>query len=50
MAQIIAFLIAIGIIFSAEEATPEMIDQYQPQYEEQSEEQNDIVSTDIDGF
>jgi hypothetical protein len=43
MAQIIAFLIAIGIIFSAEEATPEMIDQYQPQYEEQE----NTITTDL---
>jgi hypothetical protein len=32
MAAVIAFMIAIGVIFSAEEATPEMIDQYEEEY------------------
>ena len=34
MAAIIAFIIALGIITSAEQATPELIDQYEQQYQE----------------
>lgn len=44
MAPIIAFLISIGVIFSAGEATPELMDQYQEEYEQQ----NEIVISDID--
>ena len=44
MAPIIAFLIAIGVIFSADEATQELIDEYQPVYEQQQE---DIIGHDL---
>ena len=32
MTAIVAFMISIGVVFSAEEATPEMIDQYEEEY------------------
>jgi hypothetical protein len=34
MAAIIAFMISIGVITCSEEATQELIDEYQPQYEQ----------------
>lgn len=37
MATVIALLISLGVIFSADEATPELIDQYQ-----------EFVITDVD--
>ena len=46
MAPIIAFLISIGVIFSADQATPEIIDEYQEQYEAE----NNIIGSDLDGF
>jgi len=46
MAPIIAFLISLGVIFSASEATPEM----QEQYKEEFEQQESIIVTEIDGM
>lgn len=46
MAPIIAFLISIGVIFSASEATPELMDQYQEEYEQQE----NVIATDLEGM
>ena len=48
MAPIIAFLISLGVIFSASESTPELEEQYQEQYEEQQQE--NVIISDIDGM
>ncbi|MCO6478511.1 MAG: hypothetical protein J5I94_17905 [Phaeodactylibacter sp.] len=43
MAAIIAFMIALGVITSSDQATPELIDQYEIQYQESL-----ISSTDME--
>jgi hypothetical protein len=43
MAPIIAFLISLDVIFSAEQATSGLIEEYQEQYEAQEE----VIATDI---
>jgi len=48
MAPIIAFLISLGVIFSASEATPELKEQYQEEFEVYQE--DNIVATDMDGM
>jgi hypothetical protein len=45
MAPIIAFLIAIGVIFSASEATPELEAEYQQEFE--SYQENSIITSDL---
>jgi hypothetical protein len=42
MAAIIAFMISIGVILTAEEATPTLIDQYEDQYHQS------IIVEDVD--
>lgn len=46
MAPIIAFLISLGIIFSASEATPELQEQYQEEFEQYQQE--NIIITDME--
>jgi hypothetical protein len=47
MAPIIAFLISLGVIFSADQATSGLIEEYQEQYEAQ---ENNVVITDLSGL